>query len=431
VERVYYEQLDTTPPTVTNVRESADPINLAGCPAPTTVTIRADVSDSSALDFVRLSYGLPDGTWSNVAMNYESGSTYAATIGPFSEAGTLSYNVVAKDSAGNQSQPVAGTVTLRACMTPTRTPTRTPSRTLTPAISYTPTRTRTRTPSRTPSRTPTPSPTFTPTATPLACLWGDNDTKAQACGPLMPGFVYRAYIDPPGDKDYYYFDTSVTEVIEAWLNDVPAECDYQFYLGYTPDGNWIDFSNTKGNGIDEHVTSPWPMPPGRYYLLVYAEPGPICPGEAYSLRVGYSFIGPTATTTATPTPTRTLTPTRTPTPTFTPIGEWAAWGDGGQETFLCEKGRELVVRFGNMPTPFIATASVEGWAVFSAGSRSLETSIQDRDGSVSLMLYPLAGAVPGYGYDLTVTVNGHRLVREGWVARCLYLPVLTRQSWQP
>lgn len=106
---------DSTPPTIDNIRESADPIYRQGCPSPTTVTIRADVSDADGLEFVRLSYGAPQGSWTWIFMSLESGNTYAATIGPFSDTGTLLYQVKAQDLAGNPAQSTMATATVADC----------------------------------------------------------------------------------------------------------------------------------------------------------------------------------------------------------------------------------------------------------------------------------------------------------------------------
>jgi len=112
---------DTTPPSISNIRESADPINRDGCPSPNTVTIRADVSDASGLGWVRLYYQqTPGGSYTYKTMSRESGNTYKATIGPFSQAGTERYFVAARDNAGNENQSSTGTVTVNDC--PTRIP---------------------------------------------------------------------------------------------------------------------------------------------------------------------------------------------------------------------------------------------------------------------------------------------------------------------
>jgi hypothetical protein len=108
---------DTTPPSIGNVRESEDPINRQGCADPTTVTIRADVSDTSGLSWVRLYYQAPGGSWVSTPMSLGTGSTYMATVGPFGQAGTLNYYVRARDSAGNQRSSNSDTVTVNDCDT--------------------------------------------------------------------------------------------------------------------------------------------------------------------------------------------------------------------------------------------------------------------------------------------------------------------------
>lgn len=158
---------DASPPSITNISESDDPINKQDCPSPNTVTIWADVTDASGLAWVRLYYQAPGGSWTYTTMSLESGNTYAATIGPFSQAGTLNYYIRARDNAGNEAQSGTGTVTVNDCptptptSTPTRTPTATPTRTPTRTPTITPTRTPTATPIRTPTRTPTPTVTDT------------------------------------------------------------------------------------------------------------------------------------------------------------------------------------------------------------------------------------------------------------------------------
>ncbi|MGB9879312.1 MAG: cohesin domain-containing protein, partial [Anaerolineae bacterium] len=119
---------DSTPPSITNIRESADPIYRQGCPGPTTVTIRADVYDASGLEWVRLSYQLPTGSWTWGFMSLESGSTYAMAIGPFASTGTITYMIIARDKAGNEASSDSGTVTIIDCTTGTLTPTRTLTR---------------------------------------------------------------------------------------------------------------------------------------------------------------------------------------------------------------------------------------------------------------------------------------------------------------
>ena len=111
----YIKKCDTIPPSITNIRESNDPINKQGCPEPTTVTIRADVSDPSGLAWVKLYYQPPGGSWTYRTMSHESGNTYKATIGPFSEAGTVYYYIKAWDEPGNSSKSSTYTVTVSDC----------------------------------------------------------------------------------------------------------------------------------------------------------------------------------------------------------------------------------------------------------------------------------------------------------------------------
>ncbi len=105
-----------TGPEITYIRESADPIYRQGCPEPTTVTIRADVTDETGLDWVLLYYVPPGGSsLVNELMTLESGDTYAATVGPFSEVGMLDYYVRARDNEGNEVRSSSLTVTINDC----------------------------------------------------------------------------------------------------------------------------------------------------------------------------------------------------------------------------------------------------------------------------------------------------------------------------
>ncbi len=113
-----YITLDRSLPTISNVHESDDTINRDGCPEPTTVTIRADVTDESGVDWVRLHYTPPGGQETPVAMTPESGDTYKATIGPFSETGTLRYYVEAQDLADNREQSPVHSMRVQNCGSP-------------------------------------------------------------------------------------------------------------------------------------------------------------------------------------------------------------------------------------------------------------------------------------------------------------------------
>ena len=107
---------DTTPPSISNIRESADPISRQGCSSPTTTVIRADVSDTSGLAWVRLYYQAPgSSTWQYTTMTRESGNMYKATLGPFSIPGTARYYIKARDNAGNTGTSSTYTVTVNDC----------------------------------------------------------------------------------------------------------------------------------------------------------------------------------------------------------------------------------------------------------------------------------------------------------------------------
>jgi DNA-binding beta-propeller fold protein YncE len=186
---------DVSPPSIANIRESADPINRQGCPAPSVVDIRSDITDASGVSWARLYYQPPGGSWGYADMTVESGNTYKATLGPFSQAGTLSYYVKARDNAGNESNSsAAGAVTIVDCSTPTFTPTSTPTPTKTPTPTSTRTPTATFTVTRTPTwtwtptRTPTPSisATRTPTKTPTSAA-----TSTPSATPTLIQADYR------------------------------------------------------------------------------------------------------------------------------------------------------------------------------------------------------------------------------------------------
>jgi len=117
VNRDYHYIKEYRAPSITNISESNDPINRQGCPEPTTVTICADVTDDSPLSWVRLYYQPPGASLTYTTMTPESGNTYKATIGPFSQAGTLEYYVKARDSAGNEARSSTRTVTVNDCDT--------------------------------------------------------------------------------------------------------------------------------------------------------------------------------------------------------------------------------------------------------------------------------------------------------------------------
>ena len=105
---------DITCPSISNISESHDPINKQGCRSPNTTTISAQITDPSGVAWARLYCRLNAGSWSYVTMS-KSGNTYSATIGPFSEAGTVHYYIKARDNAGNECDSSTYTVTINDC----------------------------------------------------------------------------------------------------------------------------------------------------------------------------------------------------------------------------------------------------------------------------------------------------------------------------
>jgi len=105
---------DTTPPSIYNIIESNDPICKQGTGSPDTVTISAQVTDPSGVAWAKLYYRLNYGSWNNVTMG-RSDSTYSATIGPFSETGTVEYYIKARDNVGNERDSPTYTVTVQNC----------------------------------------------------------------------------------------------------------------------------------------------------------------------------------------------------------------------------------------------------------------------------------------------------------------------------
>jgi hypothetical protein len=106
---------DITPPSIISVRESEDPICEAGTGSPSQVIIRADVSDPCGVAWVRLHYRAPGGSWQFVTMTPEGGDTYAATVGPFAQSGTMEYYVEAADNCGNVGETAHYSVTVEDC----------------------------------------------------------------------------------------------------------------------------------------------------------------------------------------------------------------------------------------------------------------------------------------------------------------------------
>jgi len=79
------------------------------------VTITSEITDDdSGVDRATLYYWLDHGTLHHERMSH-TGDSYYATVGPFSEAGTLRYYIKAWDEAGNMRKSSTYTVTVNDC----------------------------------------------------------------------------------------------------------------------------------------------------------------------------------------------------------------------------------------------------------------------------------------------------------------------------
>ena len=127
-------------PSIDTPTESDDPINKDGCPSPITVTITSRITDRSGMDYANLYYKLNDGRWLYETMKHTAYRIYHASIGPFSEVGTVYYYIEAWDEVGNSSKSSTYTVTIQDCPVETPTPTPTATPTSTPTATPTPSR---------------------------------------------------------------------------------------------------------------------------------------------------------------------------------------------------------------------------------------------------------------------------------------------------
>ena len=118
---------DTTPPNISNMQASANPILSSPCP-PDTVVISAQVSDASGLSGVKLYFRVvksgQNGVWQEINMNAVGGVQYQLQIGPpllkasmTSYAGSiLEYYVKAWDNNGNVAQNKIGNIKIGFCV---------------------------------------------------------------------------------------------------------------------------------------------------------------------------------------------------------------------------------------------------------------------------------------------------------------------------
>lgn len=203
-----------------------------------------------------------------------------------------------------------------ATATPTHTPTATATNTRTPTpppgtstpttppvatVTPTPTTAATDSPTATPTpvtpstSTPTATPTPTPTAqsenysqyiplvsVPPDCFAGpseqeNNDSFAQANGPLCSGQIYSGY--PDDQDDYFFFDMTNAGELTAELSNHSGE-GVQFLLYYESS------ANLKVQVTELPYVIQYSGPPGRYFIRIFIVESSGT-NEAYALQVSY------------------------------------------------------------------------------------------------------------------------------------------------
>jgi hypothetical protein len=109
---------DTSGPSIKSVSDSPDPIKVTqpkGC-SPTTSTVTAAISDPSGVASAYVLFFHT--TIGQVPMSNAGGSTWTATLGPYSGIGdgSADYQIHAVDTLGNASDSSFGQVTVLACI---------------------------------------------------------------------------------------------------------------------------------------------------------------------------------------------------------------------------------------------------------------------------------------------------------------------------
>jgi len=112
---------DTSGPEILEIKESADPIYTSypgGCD-PKEVTITTRVTDPSGVQEVRLRYRVGAAVWEGpLFLSTAGGDRYTITLPVHPNTPTtIQYQVLAKDSVGNQSSVEEGTVEVKQCST--------------------------------------------------------------------------------------------------------------------------------------------------------------------------------------------------------------------------------------------------------------------------------------------------------------------------
>jgi hypothetical protein len=116
---------------------------------------------------------------------------------------------------------------------------------------------------------------------PVADYCEPNDSFAQACGPLVSGAIYDAYVWTDADYDYYYLDVATNGIFEAILTEQVADATYDLIL-YNSQASVHTSGYTSGGVV--HLVTPY-LTPGRYYLLVKSRYGGSSQTQPYHLQV--------------------------------------------------------------------------------------------------------------------------------------------------
>jgi RNA polymerase sigma factor (sigma-70 family) len=107
---------DRTAPVVSSAAADQLRINTPSCnKPPTTSTVTAAISDNVGVDSATLSWTGPGEAPGGSLDMSGSGGTFSATMGPFSNGGSVIWSVTATDAAGNTSAARTGTITVTFC----------------------------------------------------------------------------------------------------------------------------------------------------------------------------------------------------------------------------------------------------------------------------------------------------------------------------
>lgn len=135
-----------------------------------------------------------------------------------------------------------------------------------------------------PTWEPTPAPTPTPTPDYGVDEHEPNGSFDSAWGPLAPDVTHLSHMYGAEDKwDFYYLDSPVSQILQAWLGDMPAGVDYHLHL-FDDDHKLLAYSGNPANA-DEIIATDR-LIPGRYYVAVQRVTG-FSSASHYALRINF------------------------------------------------------------------------------------------------------------------------------------------------